>query len=103
VRRALLVVVALVVATSCGVRSDQEPRELSADQVPYGLLDDAPATTTTVRARTVPTESVVVYLVGPSDHLVRVFRDVNRPPTVAKALTSLLFGVQVDEATLGLR
>ena len=96
----LMVVVA---AGACGVRSDDEPRALATDQIPYGLLEDAPTTTTSTPTAAVPKEPAVVYFVGPTDHLVRRTRDVNRPPTVAKALTSMLFGVQEDEAAAGLR
>jgi spore germination protein GerM len=110
VRRApavAVVVLAWALAASllaaCGVRSDDEPRNLSAGQVPYGLLEDAPATTTSAPTPSVPKEPVIVFFVGPTDHLVAGSRDVNRPPTVAKALTSLLFGVQEDEAARGWR
>jgi spore germination protein GerM len=98
-----LVSLVLVVGSSCGVRSDDGPRTLAADQVPYGLLENAPATTTSTPTRSVPKDRAVVYFVGDSDHLVPVFRDVNRPPTVAKVLTAVLFGVQEDEAAGGLR
>ena len=97
----LVVLVAL--GSACGVRSDDEPRTVAADQIPYGLLEDAPATTTSVPTRSVQKDLAKVYFVGPSDRLVEVSREVNHPPTVAKALTSVLFGVQEDEAALGYR
>jgi spore germination protein GerM len=90
-------------ASACGVRDDDEPRSLAADEVPYGLLAEASATTTSQPTPSVPKEPAVVYFVEPSEHLVKARRDVNRPPTVAKALTSLLFGVQQDEAANGWR
>jgi spore germination protein GerM len=105
-RAAVVLALALVaagLAGACGVRSDNAPRTLAADQIPYGLLDNAPVTTTSTPTPSVPREKAVVYFVGPSDHLVPVFRDVNRPPTVAKALTAMVFGVQEDEAAAGYR
>ena len=103
----LLAVTLLALVTfagsACGVRSDDDPRSLAADQVPYGLMAEAPATTTSTPTRSVPKEAASVFFVDSSDHLRRVVRDVNRPPTVAKVLTSLVFGVQEDEAAAGLR
>jgi hypothetical protein len=103
-RAPVALAVAVVLAFgACGVRSDDAPRTLAADQVPYGLLDDAPSPTTSTPSASVPKEQALVYFVDSSDHLVPVARDVNRPPTVAKALIALLFGVQEDEAAKGLR
>jgi spore germination protein GerM len=99
----VLVVVVAAVGSACGVRTDDEPRALAADQIPYGLLEEAPVTTTSTPTASVPKERSWVYFVDASDHLVRVPRDVNRPPTVAKTLTAMLFGVQEDEAALGYR
>ena len=104
-RLAALALLTLVVfaGTACGVRADDKPQALAAREVPYGLMTQTPAPTTSVPTPSVPKETAIVYFVGPSDHLVEVSRDVNRPPTVAKALTSLIFGVQQDEAAQGYR
>ena len=95
-------VVFLVVGTGCGVRSDPAPRALSARDVPYGLLEEAPPTTLATRVPSVPTEGVNVYLVN-GDRMVPAIRQVNAPASVAKALTALLFGPVEDEAAAGIR
>jgi spore germination protein GerM len=103
--RRLVVVVAVVaglVLAGCGVRSDPVPRSLSAGDVPYGLLEEAPPTTATPRAPSVPTAPVNVYYVR-GDRMYPVVRQVNAPPSVAKALTALLFGPGEDEAAAGVR
>ena len=95
---ALLVAALAVAATSgCGVRSDSEARDLSAGRVPYGLLEDAPTTTSTsAPTPSVARTDVLVYFIQ-DDRLIKRVRQVNAPATVAKALTALLFGVQEDE------
>jgi len=106
-RRPLLIV-ALVVAGiafvtgACGLPTDPVPRSLSAADVPYGLLEEAPPTTTAPPAPSVPTAAVNVYFVR-GERMYPVVRQVNAPPSVAKALTALLFGPQEDEATAGVR
>ena len=101
-----LVAVVLVLATvtaGCGVRSDSSARDLSASRVPYGLLEDAPTTTTTSPPTpSVARTGVLVYFIR-EDRMVARAREVNAPATVAKALTALLFGVQEDEAAAELR
>lgn len=102
-RNALVVgVVLLGLGTGCGVRSDPAPRALSAGDVPYGLLEEAPPTTVASRPPSVPTEGVNVYLVE-GDRMVPAVRQVNAPASVAKALTALLFGPVEDEAAAGIR
>jgi spore germination protein GerM len=101
VRRGLVVALALlataVALPGCGVRSDTEARDLSAGRVPYGLLDDAPTTTTSKPTPAVATADVLVFFVK-DDRMIPKVRQVNAPPTVAKALTALLLGVQPDES-----
>lgn len=100
-RLVLLVVLAIVVG-GCGVQADPAPRSLSADDVPYGLLEEAPPTTVTPTAPAVPTAPVFVYFVK-GERMFPVVRQVNADPSVAKALTALLFGPQEDEAAEGVR
>jgi spore germination protein GerM len=96
-------VAVLVLATAgCGVRSDAAPRELSSEEIPYGLLEEAPATSTSVPTPSVAKAAVLVYFVS-GDRMVSVVREVNAPASVPKALTALLFGPQEDEAARGIR
>lgn len=98
----LVVVVTALLGAACGVRTEPAPRSLSAGEVPYGLLEEAPPTTTTPQVPSVPTAPVNVYFVR-GERMYPVVRQVNAPPSVAKALTALLFGPEEDEATAGVR
>lgn len=98
----LVVVVTAFLAAACGVRTESAPRTLSAGEVPYGLLEEAPPTTVAPRVPSVPTAPVNVYFVR-GERMYPVVRQVNAPPSVAKALTALLFGPEEDEATAGVR
>lgn len=91
-----------VLAGGCGVRSEPVPRNLSAGEVPYGLLEEAAPTTAPPRAPSVPTAAVNVYFVR-GERMYPVVRQVNAPPSVAKALTALLFGPEEDEVSAGVR
>jgi spore germination protein GerM len=104
-RLPVLVALVLMVVTGlggCGVRSDPSPRTLSAGDVPYGLLEEAPPTTAVHHAPSVPTAPVNVYFVE-GDRMHAVVRQVNAPASVPKALTALLFGTLEDEAAAGVR
>lgn len=102
-RRVVSVVVCILFGTAgCGVRSDESARDLSVGRVPYGLLEDAPTTTTSAPTPAVPRASVAVFFIK-DDRMIKRVREVNNPPTVAKALTSLLFGVQEGEIAEGVR
>ncbi|HEX7167842.1 MAG TPA: GerMN domain-containing protein [Acidimicrobiales bacterium] len=101
---ALPLVAALIAGVAaCGVQEDDRPRGLAADEVPYGLLDDAPANvSTSTTAPAVQRVNVAVYfLVG--DRLEPVPRTVADPPTVARTLNALLEGPTEEEAVSGLR
>lgn len=97
----LLALLALVVG-ACGVPADPAPRVLSAGDIPYGLLEDAPPPTVAPTTPAVPTAPVFVYFVK-GERMFPVVRQVNADPSVAKALTALLFGPQEDEAVDGVR
>ena len=99
-----LAIATLLVAllAACGVEADDGPRALARDEVPYGLLEEAPPTTGAPRPPTVPTEPVSVYFVS-GERMYKVLRQVNAPPSVPKALTALLFGPLEDEASGGVR
>ena len=87
--------------TACGVQSDDGPRRLATEKVPYGLLEAAPATTTSTVAG-VPIVSVPIYFVH-GDRLRSVPRSVTDPATVGKAIDALLNGPRGDESATGLR
>lgn len=102
---AVLVLSALALASSsgCGVRSEDSPRVLSVEDVPFGLLAQPTSTTTTAApAPSVARATVVVYLVR-NGRMYPVLRQVNAPPTVAKSLTALLFGPLENELSQGVR
>lgn len=96
----LLLLMALLGA--CGVPADRAPRGLSAGDVPYELLEEAPPTTAAPAVPSVPTAPVNVYFVR-GERMYPVVRQVNAPPSVAKALTAMLFGPVEDEAAAGVR
>lgn len=105
IRRLLLVVLAVAVgvaAGACGVPPDPAPRTLAADDIPYGLLEEAPPPTVAPTVPSVPTAPVFVYFVK-GERMFPVVRQVNADPSVAKALTALLFGPQENEAADGVR
>ena len=98
-RRTLLVLLGLVtIASACGVPSDDQPREIAAQNVPFSLLaPTAEATSTTVPAANAMAH-VTIYLADAEGNLVSVQRDVSAPGTVRKALVALLGGPTPDEA-----
>ena len=97
---AVLAVSALLALAGCGVPSDDRPRRLAADEVPFELLTPTSSTSTTDLR--VAVEEIVVHLVE-GDHLVSVERQVLAPPVLFRRMTALLQGVQAEEAALGLR
>lgn len=96
----LLVVAALVVVIAgCGIRGEGEPRDVAADDVPFGLLD-ANTTTTAV----VPSEGsvpVTVFLVTSEPRLVPVDRLATND-TTAGVMNALLQPVSEEESNEGL-
>jgi len=92
----------LAAAGGCGVRNDGAPRALADKAIPYGLLEEAPATTVRPARPSVPTATVNVYFVSGA-HVIPVRREVNAPGSVPKALTALLFGPTEDESARGIR
>lgn len=100
--RSLRVVAAVAIATTlgCGVPRDPEPRELSEDAVPFGLL--APETTQTTEAVSEPAASAVVYLLR-GDRLSPVPRQVEAPVSPSRLLLALVEGPTTEEAQAGFR
>lgn len=93
-------VLLLLSTLGCGIPRDPEPRELSAEDVPFGLL--SPATTQTTSDVEEPATSAVVYLLR-DDRLVAVQRQVEAPVSPAGLLLALLEGPSTGEAEAGFR
>ncbi|MBW3555838.1 MAG: GerMN domain-containing protein [Actinobacteria bacterium] len=87
---------------SCGVQGEERPETLSASEVPYGLLEEAPSTTTSTTLVDARKVGLVIFLVV-GGRLHPAPRSVTTPLTVAKALSALLAGPEEDEAVAGLR
>ena len=91
----------VVLAAGCGVATDDGPRALPRGDVPFELL--APSTTTVSSTTPVAvTTEVPVYLVG-AGRLNVVRRLVESPPSLFRAIESLLAGPTAEEAGAGLR
>lgn len=92
----------VLVAGACGVQSERRPQRISASDIPYGLLEAAPSTTTSTTSPEVPKVGLSIFLVQ-DDQLQAVARQVTEPLTVAKVLSTLLSGPTDEEAAAGLR
>ena len=99
---AVAVAVALF-AAGCGVRTDDSPRAISADAVPYDLLE--PTTSTAPTSTTIPaaTTRVSIYLINSDGFLVPVDRGVRDPVEITDVIQALLKGASDKEAAAGLR
>jgi spore germination protein GerM len=101
----VLMAVATLATSGCGIQQDDQARTLPSDKVPFGLLATSTTTTTTAperpEAETVPT---FIYLVdNETGQLVEVRRSVPAPPSVRDALQELLAGPTEEELSRGLR
>lgn len=100
---AALVAAALVVlAAACGVQPDASPRPLARSDVPYGLLEAGPNTSTTVTTTPVPKVGSQVFFVA-GTRLQPATRQVVDPPTVRRVLDALLAPPSESEVAAGLR
>lgn len=101
VRVALAVVAVAALLVGCGIPSDDEPRAMSDQDVPFDLLSrDNPTPSTTEPG---PASAVVdVFLVG-DERLVGAPRELATPIRVEDRIRSLLAGLSDEEAELGLR
>jgi hypothetical protein len=101
---AVVAAVGLAVMTAgCGVRPDHTARTLAADQVPYGLLDQAPVGAPPVTAPVaVAKVNVAVYFLT-GERLQPAPRSVAEPATPLRAVNALLDGPNEEEAVAGLR
>jgi spore germination protein GerM len=102
-RAAIAVALALGLGSAaCGVQADGHPRTLASANVPYGLLEGAPSTTTPARPVRTDTLPVFAYFVR-AGRLQATVRRVTAPLTVQKSLAELLLGPAESEAAEGVR
>jgi hypothetical protein len=105
-RRALtapLVALLAVVASACGVPTDDQPRTASPDAVPFRLLDpEAGVPTTTTTTTPVQTERIEIHLLR-DDLLVPITRVLTDPVPLARVVEALVDGPTEDEIADGLR
>jgi spore germination protein GerM len=98
------VVVALLAALgACGVAENDEPHVIAADEVPPGLLEASPSTSTSVASPTV--QAVTVYYVIQQGEVVRlqgVTREVERADRARDRLAALLAPPTAEEARVGI-
>lgn len=94
----------LAVSAACGLSAQDEPEALTGE-VPFGLLEPRPSTSTTTSS-TLPalvTEEAPIYLAGPDGRLVPVLRTLPTPIDATDLLEELLEGATDEEAAAGLR
>lgn len=90
----------VLLLSGCGVATSDRAEVASREEVPYGLLDPAATTTTSVA----PVQSTLghAWFVG-EGHVLRVAREVAAPLSVDGLLDVLVAGPTEDEAAFGLR
>jgi len=94
-------VVSLGVA-ACGVPVDSHPSALSRRGIPFNLLAPTVSTVSTTTAPSPIEVPVHIFLIGPTDHLVAVARDVPvSAPDLATVLGALLAGPTDAESAAG--
>ena len=99
---ALLALAGLVLA-ACGVAENDEPHVIAVEDLPPGLLDESPTTSTSVASPTV--QAVTVYYLvqqGEVVRLVGVTREVGRADRARDRLAAVLAPPSAAEASLGI-
>lgn len=83
----LVAVLAVLAIAACGVPEDDSPQELSADEVPFGLLT-TPATTTTNPDDLSPSREANLWFVNADEQVEPIPREVDdhSPETVVRTL-----------------
>ena len=99
-------VVLVLLGAACGFPTDAQPRALSPEGAPPGILEARPVTTT-VTAPPGSAAQVAVFFFAPvptgGERLVAVQRLVPAPATVEKVVSALFRGPTDDEIAQGLR
>jgi len=88
-----LVAVAGLVLAACGLAGEDEPREISADRLPAGLVAPADTTTTVGAASDAP---VTVWMIRDAG-IVPVRRRVAEPVELSAVAGALLAGISPDD------
>ncbi len=88
----------LLALTGCGVPTEPTPRNIPADQVPFGLT----GTTTTTTSRPAANGTATVYLIK-DDRLAPARRQLPAPVTPAAVLAALAGGPSRSDSAHGLR
>jgi hypothetical protein len=95
----LVAIVLVAMVAACGVRGESEPRDVAADDVPFGLLDADTTSTSSIPVEgSVP---VKVFLVNSERHLVEVDRLAVSDDAIG-AMRALLVPVSEEESAEGL-
>jgi spore germination protein GerM len=99
----LVAVASAVLAGGCGIPTGGTPTVIAKSDVPLHLIN--PVTPTTVNSP-VPAGAAVpepIYLVGPSQHVIAVSRDVQFPASLSEIMATLLVGPTAAESRFGLQ
>jgi hypothetical protein len=92
-----------VLAAGCGVPVDRSPTALPRKDIPFGLLQPSPRTTTSTSVPSPVEAPVSIFLVASSGHLVAVTREVPAAQeSLVTVLDALVQGPTNSEAQAGL-
>ena len=100
----VLLLVASLVGGACGVPANDGPQAISPANLPAGLLDPNPGTSTTVPGSPGTTPVPVYFIVrdGDVDRLTEVTREVAEPTMPAARIGALFSQPTADEADAGI-
>jgi hypothetical protein len=99
----VVVAVAVLALTGCGIPVDKAPAALPRKGIPFGLLQPSPRSTTTSSVPSPIETPVQIFLIAPSGHLVGVIRQVpSAQESLAGVLDVLVQGPTNAEAAAGL-
>lgn len=106
-RRTVLAVVVLtasLLGAACGVPANDGPQAIAPENLPAGLLDPNPGTSTTVASSPTTTAIAVYFIVrdGDVDRLTEVTRDVAEPTLPSGRIGALFSQPTAEEADAGI-